>query len=89
MSRFMNVVFGMKGRSQDFKMNWDFVTMGFEFDTFDCSYFLGEGRGFVEFNMLSILRIEYILSNNDLWYNIPGILGINFNLKPMLGSNLA
>ena len=23
----------MNGRSQDFKMNWDFVTMGFEFDT--------------------------------------------------------
>lgn len=62
----MNMVFGVKGRSQDFKMNWDFVTMGFEFDTLIVVNFLGEGRGFVEFNMLSILRIEYILSNSDL-----------------------
>jgi hypothetical protein len=67
-SRFMNMVFGNRNERQvsRFKMNWDFVTMGFEFDTLIVVNFLGEGRGFVEFNMLSILRIEYILSNSDL-----------------------
>jgi hypothetical protein len=64
----MNMVFGNRNERQvsRFKMNWDFVTMGFEFDTLIVVNFLGEGRGFVEFNMLSILRIEYILSNSDL-----------------------
>ena len=39
--------------------------------------------------MLFYIRIEYILSNNDLGYNIPGTLGINLNLKAMLVSGLA